>query len=551
MRWFPAPCWSAARSLPRSLLSPAESRSATTPFLPGLWPEARSLRWLQTRQAGVEWLARTPGAAAHPAVITNVHIHAAAVSEHLWAMCLALTRRLGSAILQQEKQAWDRDSLVRGISTLEGKTACILGLGVIGRRCARLARAFGMRVIGIRRQPGSTDLEPGVVDEVGGPADLLDALARSRVVMAVLPETAATRGLIGRPEMQAMKGAYLLNAGRGSCLDTDALVEALRAGQVRGAGLDVTDPEPLPQGHPLWAMPECHHHPPLCGRSPRVLQGSIRGLPRQPGQVHARRAPGECRGQGARLLTLPGGAGLRYPSLMAAGATTGGGEASAGARILIGTSGYSYDDWVGPVYPEGTPKSEFLPFYARQFPVVELNFSYYQQPGARVLGAMVEATPDGFLFALKAHRSMTHEITETWEKDIAAFREGIRPLIEARRLAAVLLQFPYSFGYTPESRVRLADLCARLEGLPLAVEFRKSDWMQQRVREGLRERGVALVSVDEPRLPRLPEPSAEITAISRTSVFTAGMPPTGGRATMPAATTTCTPATSSRSGRSA
>ena len=196
---------------------------------------------------------------------------------------------------------------------------------------------------------------------------------------------------------------------------------------------------------------------------------------------------------------------------MAAGATTGGGEASAGARILIGTSGYSYDDWVGPVYPEGTPKSEFLPFYARQFPVVELNFSYYQQPGARALAAMVDSTPDGFQFALKAHRSMTHEITETWEKDIATFREGIRPLIESHRLAAVLLQFPYSFGYTPESRRRLAELCARLEGLPLAVEFRKSDWMQQRVREGLRERGVALVSVDEPRLPRLPEPSAETT----------------------------------------
>ena len=233
-----------------------------------LWPEARSLRWLQTRQAGVEWLARTPEAAAHPAVITNVHIHAAAVSEHLWAMCLALTRRLGSAVLQQEKQAWDRDSLVRGISTLEGKTACILGLGVIGRRCARLARAFGMRVIGIRRRPGSSDLEPGVVDEVGGPADLLGALARSRVVMAVLPETAATRGLIGRPEMQAMKGAYLLNAGRGSCLDTDALVEALQAGQVRGAGLDVTDPEPLPQGHPLWAMPNVIITPHYAGDHP-------------------------------------------------------------------------------------------------------------------------------------------------------------------------------------------------------------------------------------------------------------------------------------------
>ena len=107
---------------------------------------------------------------------------------------------------------------------------------------------------------------------------------------------------------------------------------------------------------------------------------------------------------------------------------------------------------------------------------------------------------------------MTHEIADTWVRDIAVFREGVQPLVEARRLAAVLLQFPYSFAYTPESRKRLAELCERLEGLPLAVEFRKSDWMQERVREGLRERGVALVNVDEPRLPRLPGPGEAVTA---------------------------------------
>jgi uncharacterized protein YecE (DUF72 family) len=184
----------------------------------------------------------------------------------------------------------------------------------------------------------------------------------------------------------------------------------------------------------------------------------------------------------------------------------------AGARILVGTSGYSYDDWVGPVYPAGTQKREFLALYAREFPAVELNFSYYSQPTVRTLAAMVEATPAGFLFALKAHRSMTHEIADTWKDDIAAFREGLRPLVEARRLAAVLLQFPYSFAYTSDSRKRLAELCARLEGLPLAVEFRKSDWMQERVRAGLRERGAALVHVDEPRLPRLPVPGDEVTA---------------------------------------
>ncbi len=182
------------------------------------------------------------------------------------------------------------------------------------------------------------------------------------------------------------------------------------------------------------------------------------------------------------------------------------------AQLLIGTSGYSYDDWVGPVYPPGMPKREFLQWYAREFPTVELNFSFYAQPAARTLERMVEATPERFLFALKAHRSMTHEISDSWEKDIDTFRTGIAPLVESRRLGAVLLQFPYSFGYTPESRNRLAALCGRLEGLPLAVEFRKSDWLREAVLQGLRERGVALVGVDEPALPRLLPPSAEVTA---------------------------------------
>jgi uncharacterized protein YecE (DUF72 family) len=178
-------------------------------------------------------------------------------------------------------------------------------------------------------------------------------------------------------------------------------------------------------------------------------------------------------------------------------------------RVLVGTSGYSYVDWVGPVYPPGTPREDFLGLYSAEFPVVELNFSYYQQPSPRTLERMLAVAPPGFSFALKAHRTMTHEIGETWEKDIAAFREGIRPMVEARRLAAVLLQFPFSFGYTPESRSRLADLCARLEGLPLAVEFRKQEWLKESVLEGLRERGVSLVNVDEPDLPDLLPPGTE------------------------------------------
>ena len=98
--------------------------------------------------------------------------------------------------------------------------------------------------------------------------------------------------------------------------------------------------------------------------------------------------------------------------------------------------------------------------------MVELNFSYYQQPNPRTLERMVANTPPGFTFALKAHRSMTHEIGETWEKDIDTFRGGVQPMVDAGRLAAVLLQFPHSFKYTPESRSRLAEICGKLEACP-------------------------------------------------------------------------------------
>jgi phosphoglycerate dehydrogenase-like enzyme len=101
-----------------------------------------------------------------------------------------------------------------------------------------------------------------------GPESRRDAFSRSRVIMIVLPDTPHTRGFVGREELAAMNGAFLLNAGRGSSVDTDALVEALRNGKVRGAGLDVTDPEPLPAGHPLWAMENVVITPHYAGAHP-------------------------------------------------------------------------------------------------------------------------------------------------------------------------------------------------------------------------------------------------------------------------------------------
>ncbi len=181
--------------------------------------------------------------------------------------------------------------------------------------------------------------------------------------------------------------------------------------------------------------------------------------------------------------------------------------------ILVGTSGYSYRDWVGPVYPQGTPQSAYLRLYTEMFPVVELNFSFYRQPEPAMLERMIETSEGRLGFAIKAFREMTHEVApDRFEAVTDQFRAGIRPLAAANKLRAVLLQFPYSFHYTRPNREYLARLVDRMAGHPLAVEFRNSEWFHQRVFDGLKQFAVALVSVDEPKLPKLPPPVTEVTA---------------------------------------
>jgi len=180
--------------------------------------------------------------------------------------------------------------------------------------------------------------------------------------------------------------------------------------------------------------------------------------------------------------------------------------------IFAGTSGYSYSDWVGPFYPEGTLQSEYLEFYAKSFGVVELNFSYYRQPEQPMLDRMIDVSPDGFLFTIKAHKSMTHEVTADWKKDAAMYRSGISPLVSADKLGAVLLQFPYSFHYTANNRRYLDAICRELAELPLVIEFRNREWQHNRVYKGLRERSAGLVVADYPGLENLPTAEPVITS---------------------------------------
>jgi uncharacterized protein YecE (DUF72 family) len=176
-----------------------------------------------------------------------------------------------------------------------------------------------------------------------------------------------------------------------------------------------------------------------------------------------------------------------------------------GAVLWVGTSGYSYPEWVeAGIYPPGTKAGKMLPLYAQQFPVTELNYTWYQMPRVEAIGRQRELVPPQFLFSAKLTRTLTHEVdAKVWPGEAAKFRAGISPLLQTRQLLAVLLQFGPGFDRSTRNRSYLGSLLGELEGLPLAVEFRNATWANDKVFGELEQRQVTLVTVDEPNLPGL------------------------------------------------
>lgn len=174
-------------------------------------------------------------------------------------------------------------------------------------------------------------------------------------------------------------------------------------------------------------------------------------------------------------------------------------------KILVGTSGYSYGEWVDAgFYPSGTKSAHMLAHYAGVFPATELNFTWYQMPKAQILERMRAQVPPGFRFAAKLTRTLTHEVApDEWRSEVVRYREGIAPLLQSRQLVAVLVQLAPFFDRRPANRMYLASLLDELAGLPLAVEFRHRSWVDDRVFSELVRRKVTLVTVDEPELPNL------------------------------------------------
>ncbi len=179
----------------------------------------------------------------------------------------------------------------------------------------------------------------------------------------------------------------------------------------------------------------------------------------------------------------------------------------------VGTSGFSFDDWLGRAYPAGLAKTKMLEYYERVlgFDTVELNFTYYAMPTPRTLSSMVGRTNPGFCFVVRSHKDMTHDI---WQDDdrrllkdtsdvFKAFREGISPLVDTGRLGCVLVQFPVFFYPAPQNFDYLRKMPALMPGVSLVVEFRNRAWLRPDAYRLLEETGMGCCVVDEPKLPRL------------------------------------------------
>ena len=215
---------------------------------PEFLPRLAGLRWLQLNSAGVPGCYL--GALPEQALLTNASgAYGPGIAEHMLGMALCLVKRLHQYRDSQGKCRWEDHGQV---ASLFGTETLVVGFGDIGREFAWRISALGSRVSAVKRTPGE---KPSYLAELGALEDLDRLLPQADIVFLALPDTPATRQLFHRDRIFQMKeGAILLNAGRGNVLDLDALCDSLEAGHLKGAGLDVTDPEPLLADHRAWGV---------------------------------------------------------------------------------------------------------------------------------------------------------------------------------------------------------------------------------------------------------------------------------------------------------
>jgi D-2-hydroxyacid dehydrogenase (NADP+) len=233
---------------------------------------APRLKWIQHIGAGIEAYAGNPGFINSKVVITNGSgVNSTAVAEYALYLMLALAKKAPKLFSNQAALRWERINT----QELAGKTVGIVGLGHIGGRIAGMARAFGMRILAVKRSAAKREKNVEGVDEIFPRNQLTKMLSECDFVIVTVPLTAETRGMIGDAELRAMKPtASIINVARGPVIDEAALLLALKEGRVAGAGLDVFEKEPLPTDSELWKLPNVIVSPHLAG----VAEHEVREL---------------------------------------------------------------------------------------------------------------------------------------------------------------------------------------------------------------------------------------------------------------------------------
>lgn len=217
--------------------------------LPSLAPR---LKWVQATSSGIGPLVERAGLDASDIVITNAAgIHAVPLAEHVLLSLLYFVKDVPARLREQRAHVWERYAG----RELRGQTVVVVGLGAVGREVARLCRAVGLHVIGVRRGPVA-DPASLHVDEAATPAELPAVLPRAQAVVLICPHTPETEGMMDADAFARLpRGSILVNIGRGALVVESALLDALRSGRLGGAALDVAAVEPLPHDHPLWDLP--------------------------------------------------------------------------------------------------------------------------------------------------------------------------------------------------------------------------------------------------------------------------------------------------------
>jgi phosphoglycerate dehydrogenase-like enzyme len=262
----------------------------------GLWrnsllDQAPKLRFIQSISAGIDQYDTAALKARGISLASAQGANERAVAEHAMALILALNRRLGEARDNQTRRHWRpmMSEFARREDELGGKTLLIIGFGRIGQRLARLAKAFDMRVIGLRRNIAAAGPGADAVHPIG---ELARLLPKADIVALTCPLTPETQGLIGASALAAMKpGALLINVARGRCVDEAALIAALAKGKLAGAGLDCFSEEPLGGESPLWNFPNVLITPHSAGETRRYEDNVLDLLLENLDQLWSNRLP--------------------------------------------------------------------------------------------------------------------------------------------------------------------------------------------------------------------------------------------------------------------